>query len=277
MIAPIRFLCLAAFLAGCGPAVPSGSKAARPAEVTDLAAEAVALRTLPGVHSVEIAHRADRPTHRIIHVANWHFVPRDAFAADLRDQDDTISDDKIDRLYAEFLDEVEAVQQEQMALLRALVRRYSLAVIHYEGFTEGSADFKRLVAAVRGFDEIKPKGDTPVERLLLEQHRHDLLQIGAPGRLMLADEFEEVLPIEDDEVLEAANPVGSDGTVQFDPEVNERREDAIVRNLLSAGPVAVVVLGGGHDLSDNVPEDCEYVRVVTKQYRQAVEPERAPW
>lgn len=96
-----------------------------------------------------------------------------------------------------------------------------------------------------------------MERLLLDQHRHDLLQIGAAGRLMLPDELEDVLPIEDDELLEDANPIGSDGTVRIDVEANERREDAIVWRLLRAGPVSVVVLGGVHDLSDNVPADCK--------------------
>lgn len=262
--------------AGCGRVAEAPrAKLASPAELTGLSADVADLRKLPGVHAAEIAHRAEQPTHRIVHVANWHYVPRDAFAADLRDQDDTLPDDEIDRRYTEFLDEVEAVQREQMDLLRALIQRYSLACIHYEGFSEDSADFSRLVATIREFEA--PPGETPVERLLLEQHRHDLLQIGAAGRLMLADELEEVLPIEEDELLEAANPVGNDGTVRFDAEANERREDVIVRKLLAAGPVAVVVLGGGHDLSDNVPEDFEYVQVVTKQYRRAVEPERAPW
>ena len=29
----------------------------------------------------------------------------------------------------------------------------------------------------------------------------------------------------------------------------------------------VIVLGGAHDLSDNVPADCEYIRITTNQYR----------
>jgi hypothetical protein len=28
--------------------------------------------------------------------------------------------------------------------------------------------------------------------------------------------------------------------------------------------LAVVILGDGHDLNDNVPDGCEYVRVLTK-------------
>jgi len=39
----------------------------------------------------------------------------------------------------------------------------------------------------------------------------------------------------------------------------------IVDELLADGPV-VVVLDGGHDLSDNVPADCEYVRLATERY-----------
>jgi len=79
----------------------------------------------------------------------------------------------------------------------------------------------------------------------------------------------EVLAAEDPVLLEAANPVGKDGSVRFDADANERRESAIVRRLLKAGPVAVIVLGGGHDLSDNVPFGCEYIRLQTRRHRDA--------
>ena len=41
--------------------------------------------------------------------------------------------------------------------------------------------------------------------------------------------------------------------VVFDEKANKAREDAIVRNTLRASETAVLVLGGAHDLSDNVP------------------------
>ena len=48
--------------------------------------------------------------------------------------------------------------------------------------------------------------------------------------------------------------------MEFNSAVIEAREDAMVRNRLSE-KFAVVILGGGHDLGDNVPGGCEYVRV----------------
>ena len=80
------------------------------------------LAGLPGVEKVEVLVAADWPTHRIIHIADWHFVPRAAFAADLRDQsEDPIDDEDIDTLYAEHLDEVQRVQSIQRRLLAGLI------------------------------------------------------------------------------------------------------------------------------------------------------------
>ena len=57
--------------------------------------------------------------------------------------------------------------------------------------------------------------------------------------------------------------------MRFDPDANERRETAIVGKLLKAGPVAVIILGGEHDLSDNVPTSCEYIQLQTNRHRDA--------
>ena len=54
--------------------------------------------------------------------------------------------------------------------------------------------------------------------------------------------------------------------------VIEAREDAMVKKMLDGGPFAFVVLGGGHDLSDNIERlgggSCEYLTVETKMYSQ---------
>lgn len=42
-----------------------------------------------------------------------------------------------------------------------------------------------------------------------------------------------------------------------------KRENVIVGKMKGSG---VLILGGGHNLSDNVPPDCEYLRVETKAY-----------
>lgn len=40
------------------------------------------LRPLPGVVQVEAAVHADQPTHRIVHLRDWHFVPKNLHAFD---------------------------------------------------------------------------------------------------------------------------------------------------------------------------------------------------
>ncbi|MEK6238261.1 MAG: hypothetical protein N2C14_26395, partial [Planctomycetales bacterium] len=110
----IRFcIVLTLLLIGCATSVPTEP----PPGPT-----AAELKSLPGVHAVHVKN-ASAPKTRIIHILDWHFVPKDDFAADLRSEsDDPISDDEMDDLYDEFLDEVEAVQEEQMAVAAADAR-----------------------------------------------------------------------------------------------------------------------------------------------------------
>ena len=65
----------------------------------------------------------------------------------------------------------------------------------------------------------------------------------------------------------AANPLAGDTSV-FDGGANDAREAAIVRRLLQGGPLSVVVLGGAHDLSEEVRAagNCEYLRVFVEGY-----------
>lgn len=51
----------------------------------------------------------------------------------------------------------------------------------------------------------------------------------------------------------------------FDEDYLKKREDAIVRNMPKGG---LLILGGGHDLSDNTSPDCEYLRITTKAYQE---------
>jgi hypothetical protein len=56
--------------------------------------------------------------------------------------------------------------------------------------------------------------------------------------------------------------------VVLDNAAIEARENAMVKLMLDGRKTAVIVLGGAHDLSDNVPVDCEYIHVTTNQYRR---------
>lgn len=104
----------------------------------DLAAPtAEILRQLPGISKVETAVRVGKPTHRIVHLRDWHFVPRNLYAIDVRNASNRpLSEEAIDRLYEAFLLEVEAVQLEQMALLRCLIQHHGLRRILCEGLTD---------------------------------------------------------------------------------------------------------------------------------------------
>ncbi len=94
--------------------------------------------------------------------------------------------------------------------------------------------------------------------------------MGAARRLLIAGEIEEVLALEDASLLEAANPIGPDGSVQQDPERVRAGQDAHVKAILHQGGVAAIILGGGHDLSASVgassPKRFEYRLLTTKRF-----------
>ena len=210
------------------------------------------IRQMPGVVEVQI-RAAEKPTHRVVHLLNWHFVTREDFAL----LDDVAK-------YETFLEGVEAVQREQVVFLRKLGARK----IHCEGLTDKNrAAFVERVATLKALKP--PKGDSPVELLLIKFIREDSLQLGAPGRLLMSGDIDEVLPAEDAKAFDGANPVKG-GKVSFDASAVKRREDAIAKRLLSAKE-SVIVLGGDHDLSDNLPDGVEYLRVTLKKFRELSE------
>lgn len=61
-----------------------------------------------------------------------------------------------------------------------------------------------------------------------------------------------MLPLDDADLLEQANPITPDGKVKLDPARLLARQDAHVKAVLDKRAFGLVVLGGSHDLSDNV-------------------------
>ena len=105
---------------------------------------------------------------------------------------------------------------------------------------------------------------------MLDDHKHRLLEMGAAGRLLISGELEDVLPLEDADALEKAKPISPSGDIRLDLGKIEARHNAQVKTVLKEGQVAVIVLGGSHDLSASVRRlggDCEYLRVTTKRFR----------
>jgi hypothetical protein len=272
-------------------------------QLDDLTVPAVdLLRQLPGVVEMETLVAVAKPTRRIVHLRDWHFVPEDLFALDLRDSaGKPQSDEQAKARYREFLLEVELVQLEQAALLRCLTRHHGLRRVLYEGLTPGEAKLYREKAAdlheagpslweqveharrlLKGMAG-KEKSERYAKALALEkealallaEHRLDVLRLGAPGRLLGAREVEEVLPLDDAGLLDAAKP--SPGG-EVERAKLEARHDSQVRAALASGLCALLVLGGGHDLAESVRRlgggTSEYFRVTTRRYREFAGRER---
>jgi len=253
------------------------------------------LRGLPGVADVEV-HQAYKPSHRIIHLRDWHYISRDLFAIDHRDE--ALIDEALDQQYHKFLKQVDSVQLEQMTLLRTLIQQHGLKRLYCEGLTSKDmpnyrekigvlkdmetnqiAQLKRQLIEVRELLVGRPDPEAEVMEAkildLLYGFYWRLVEMGAAGRLLVSGEIEEVLPVEDHELLDAANPITSDGQVRFDAEKVKARRDAIVKNVLKSGSFGLMILGGDHDLTENVKlvggGKCEYIRVTLKRYKQVEE------
>lgn len=271
------------------------------AQVTDLDSPAAGiLRSLPGVVQVEVCVRAEKPTYRIIHLRDWHFVPKELFVVDMADAHRRqLSEDEIDILHEQHLLEVELVQLEQMAVLRCLIRHHGLQRVFCEGFSPRELDaYREKIAVLRAMEQEQvPRireqlenvrkllaGSSPVTTeakaieaellVMLEQHKHRLLEMGATGRLLIAGELDDVLPLEDGATLEESRPISASG-VKVDSQKIEVRHDAQVRAVTREEPVAVIVLGGAHNLTNSVRRHgCgtgEYLRVTTKRFREISE------
>jgi hypothetical protein len=98
---------------------------------------------------------------------------------------------------------------------------------------------------------------------LVEHHRLELLELGAVARLLVSGELDRVLPLDDAKLLDAARPKLSNGKVASNPFAAVFREAWMARTLAEAGPVAVAVLGGAHNLKEPLGTvgGVEYLRV----------------
>jgi hypothetical protein len=281
-------------LAGCAKPAPgsnSETTAESPAPVHPagelIETHADALRQLSGVGEVEVLVAAAHPSHRIIHIRDWHLVPRDLYAIDLRQAAGRpLGDQEVADRYQELLREVDAVQQDQELILDALATRHGLRRVLVEGLTpEGVANYRAILAGFKGLEDrlaqlregaVTPGGRAPDVDQQIEKMARDLrektLEYGAAGRVWMRG-LVDVLPLDDADLLDAANPVRADGTVRLDPARVEARHDGQVRRALARGPVAVLVLGGAHDLSASVRRvgggATEYVRLTPKRYAGA--------
>tara|TARA_R110002111_G_scaffold18931_1_gene46170 strand:+ start:21426 stop:22229 length:804 start_codon:yes stop_codon:yes gene_type:complete len=232
------------------------------------------LRIIPSVHSVTSTPTKSKPKQIIIHLLNWHFISKEDFAADLSNSsDDNLSEVEIDKQYLEFLNDVEAIQKEQEQTLRYLIKHHKVRSVYMEGLSEKNLNtFNSFIKILREFKV--PEGDDGFDLFLKDQYRRDCLQMGAAAQLMISGTLESVLPLENAEAFEAANPIGKDGKIRIDEGAEEKREDEILKILMKGQGIKVIVLGGGHNLSGNLKrmnlDSVRYIRVSSKQYERIV-------
>jgi hypothetical protein len=103
------------------------------------------------------------------------------------------------------------------------------------------------------------------------KHRAETLKMGAAVRLPVSGRLDAVLRLEDAKLLDATGPILPGG--KQDSAAVADREAAMVKRALAAGPVAVIICGGAHDLSAAVlgaDQTAEYIRVATRGYLEAI-------
>lgn len=193
---------------------------------------------------------------RIIHIRDGHHITKENFAIDTE-----LKDRELDEAHAEHLQAVDRVQKSQLKILAGVKEVFGEGLTD-ENYPIFQAEIRTLRPFHRELASFDP-ADGEDTKQIFEEHRLTLLRLGAAGQLML-DEKLTVLPCEG-EVYEN-RPIKDDKLV-LDQKVIEAREDAIVRNLTKRGGTCVLVLGGAHDLSDNIKRlcrDCGYVVVTPK-------------
>jgi hypothetical protein len=227
-----------------------------------------ALRRQRVVDSVEIEPAKTQATKRIIHILDWHYVDEKSFVADIQDAAaDKLSEDEIKEAVEQHRKTVRKVQKQEKQLILFLISELGIKRVFHEGFTSEELEaYKKRIKILKEFEP--PSGDGGFDLFIRHEYQTDLMLIGAAGQLLIDEKLEAVLPAEEAEAYKAANPL-KDGKIVFDEKANEAREDAIVRRVLAVpARTELLVLGGFHDLSDNVPDDCEYIRVAVKAYRK---------
>ena len=235
------------------------------------------LRKLPSVHSVTSTPTKSKPKQIIIHLLNWHFISKEDFTTDLSDLlDGNLSEAEIDKRYLEFLNDVEAIQIEQKQILRYLIKHHKVRSVYMEGLTEKNLNaFNSFIKTLREFEV--PEGDGALDLFLKEQYRRDLMQMGAAAQLQIQGLLNSVLPLENAEAFQKANPVAKDGKIRFDEKAEERREDEMLKVLLKGQGIKVIVLGGSHDLTGNMErmklDSVRYARVSSMRYEKVVKDE----
>lgn len=217
------------------------------------------LRSMPEVASVA-EHRVRPGGKVIIHLRDWHYVAFESFSADVRDSSPGITGKELRDSYRQHLRDVQAVQAEQRRVIRRLLKS-GVRTVYLEGLTPEIEPVFPIIC-----DAVCADANPPLSSLFELPNR---LAMKSAGQLLAAGEALTIRAADTEQSLAASNPTDESGTYRAVPRrVIEKREDTIVRAASRSTDRAVLLLlGGGHDLTDNVVLDGAALIVVsTHQY-----------
>jgi len=216
-----------------------------------LLSDAPNLESFPGVESVKVAVECENPTLTIVHIRDWHFIEYAEFKADVEDE---IGAGQIANQYVVFAREVQAVQDQQELFLNAMARAG-----HRDVWIEGLIpEFERAFIHICHAAARNGLYESP-----------NPISVGAAARLFVKQQIN-VHALDTDKGLRLTKPLDVAGKLRKVAEADvEKREDLMIQQLRHHKGVAIVVLGGAHDLSNNVPPGTKLVTVSVKGYRKA--------
>lgn len=209
------------------------------------------LESFPGVESVKVVVDCEEPTLTIVHILDWHFIEYAEFKADVEDQ---IGADQIENQYVVFAREVQAVQDQQELFLNAMAKAG-----HRDVWIEGLIpEFERAFIHICHAAARNGLYESP-----------NPISVGAAARLFVKQQIR-VHALDTDNGLRLTKPLDSAGKLREVSQADiEKRENLMMQQLRQHKGVAIVVLGGAHDLSNNVPKGTKLVVVTVKGYRKA--------
>lgn len=192
----------------------------------------------------------------IIHVLDYHIVEKSLFG-----KCNGFEGEKLETEYAQLIKDASAVHAAHLKILAGVKEVFTEGLTD-ENFSIYRAKVRSITAYHRELKQFSPD-DGDVAKKILEEHRMELLRLGAETEHLLDGTGIVVRPAEGPE-YEAARPV--DG--KLDEKLQLAREEAIVKRIVKSGKTAWLVLGGGHDLTEIIRKhgDWGYVRVKPKGY-----------
>ncbi|OYV86356.1 MAG: hypothetical protein B7Z73_11890, partial [Planctomycetia bacterium 21-64-5] len=182
------------------------------------------------------------------------------------------------------LHDVKAIQEQQKSIIRDVVHRFNIRSVYVEGLVADNPAVRDFLAAVRSGDhnlQAAAKTNARLRKYLDKEFGKSRVAFGmarspnytalfkarrgAPAALFLSGELPDIEPVEDSLALRDAATMSADGRLYTSRDAMELREDAMVGNMLKGKMPALIVLGAGHDLEENIKrasgESCDYIRI----------------